>query len=366
MEILHPDTPAGLAEALAAAGAARQRIRLGGAFTKNRMGGPVGPADAVVSTDRLTRVLQYEPKDLTISVEAGLRVAELNRVLAENRQMVPLDPPFGAQATVGGVLAANCTGPRRRLYGTGRDLVIGMKFATLRGELIQTGGMVVKNVAGLDMGKLLVGSFGTLAAMAVVNFKLIPMPPETGTFAQRFETAVDLLEARDRLVRGVLQPAAVDLLNPAAARRVGLDGFVLLVQAGGNRAVMARYASELTRAEALDDGIWERVREFTPEFLGEHASGMVERRWSTLEGMRAVMELKEPVVARGGNGVAWVYHANGETYRGAGVMEWGPEDGTGRAAGWPEPGAELDVMRRIKNMFDPAGLLNAGRLYGRI
>ena len=139
------------------------------------MAGPSPRADgACLDARRCSRVLQYEPHDLTISVEAGLPWCELTRVLAENRQMVPLDPPFADAATVGGVVAANSSGPRRRLYGTARDLVIGMKFATLEGKLVQSGGMVVKNVAGLDMAKLMIGSFGTLAAIAVVNFKLLP------------------------------------------------------------------------------------------------------------------------------------------------------------------------------------------------
>src|ERR1700730_6921772 len=129
------------------------------------------------------RILQYEPRDLTISVEAGMRYADLSSVLAQNRQMIPLDPPFANNATIGGILAANSSGPRRRLYGTARDLVIGMKFATLEGKLIQSGGMVVKNVAGLDMGKIMIGSFGTLAALALVNFQL---PPKTAGETQFF------------------------------------------------------------------------------------------------------------------------------------------------------------------------------------
>src|SRR5437763_1211004 len=135
----------------------------------------------------LIAVLQYEPHDLTISVEAGLPWADLTRLLAANRQMVPLDPPFSA-ATVGGVMAANSSGPRRRLYGTARDLVIGMTFATLEGKLVSTGGMVVKNVAGLDMGKLMIGSFGTLAAIAVVNFKVLPAPEVERLFLLAFDT----------------------------------------------------------------------------------------------------------------------------------------------------------------------------------
>ena len=159
-------------DALGEAAAQRRTIKVAGASSKRRMAGPVEPADVTVTTAALGRVLQYEPQDLTISVEAGLPYWELTRVLAANRQMIPLDPPFAASATVGGVIASNSSGPRRRLYGTARDLVIGMKFATLEGKLVQSGGMVVKNVAGLDMGKLMIGSFGTLAAIAVVNFKV--------------------------------------------------------------------------------------------------------------------------------------------------------------------------------------------------
>src|SRR4029453_11865827 len=99
------------------------------------MAGAIEPSEVTIPTTNLARVLNYEPKDLTISVEAGLPWAELTRLLAENRQMVPLDPPFSGAGTVGGVVSANCSGPRRRLYGTARDLVIGMTFATVEGKL---------------------------------------------------------------------------------------------------------------------------------------------------------------------------------------------------------------------------------------
>ncbi len=154
-------------------------------------------------------------------MEAGLRWSEITRILAENRQMIPLDPPFAASATVGGVIAANCSGPRRRLYGTARDLVIGMQFATLEGKLVQSGGMVVKNVAGLDMGKLMIGSFGTLAAVTAVNFKLTPLPEVERSFLLPFETLSEAIAARNRILSGPLQPAAIDLLNPAAGASVG-------------------------------------------------------------------------------------------------------------------------------------------------
>ena len=147
MEFLNPETPEQLAEALLSSASAGQPITLGGAFTKNGMAGPLPDLGVKISTARLNRVLKYEPRDLTVSVEAGMPYMELTRILAANGQMIPLDPPFSADSTVGGVLAANTCGPRRRLYGTPRDMVIGMKFATVEGKLVQAGGMVVKNVA---------------------------------------------------------------------------------------------------------------------------------------------------------------------------------------------------------------------------
>jgi FAD/FMN-containing dehydrogenase len=171
------------------------------------MAGPIEPADAAITTTALRRVIEYEPRDLTISVEAGLPWSELTRILAANRQMIPLDPPFRDRATVGGVVASNSSGPRRLLYGTARDLVIGMRFATLEGKLVQSGGMVVKNVAGLDMAKLMIGSFGTLAAIAVVNFKLQPAPETERSFLLPFDSLAGRLgrpqpDSRQRAAAG--------------------------------------------------------------------------------------------------------------------------------------------------------------------
>ena len=168
-----PGSPEELAQCLAEAGSRNQPITLLGHCTKGRMGGAIAPSDVTISTAGLNKVLEYEPRDLTISVGAGITYCELSRVLAEHQQMIPLDPPFSERATMGGIVAANTSGPRRRLYGSARDMVIGMTFATLEGKLIRTGGMVVKNVAGLDMGKLMIGSFGTLAAIATLNFRAL-------------------------------------------------------------------------------------------------------------------------------------------------------------------------------------------------
>jgi glycolate oxidase FAD binding subunit len=345
------------------------------------MGGPRADADARISTRAMRRLLQYEPQDLTVSVEAGVPWRRLQELLAENRQMVPLDPPFHDTATVGGVVAANCSGPRRRQYGSARDVVIGMRLATLEGKLVETGGMVVKNVAGLDIGKLLIGSFGTLAAMAAVNFKVSPVPPCSITFVVTAARPEPVMETRDRLLRGVLQPAAVDLLNPHAASRVGFEEWALVFQASGNEKVVERWRREMAGAQALEGeaerALWEQVREFTPRFLADHEPGAVARVTVPL-GLVGEVAASAPVplLARAGNGACYAHFADCESAarwlrhavdRGwAGVLEWVPDRQCTAHEQWPAPGDDFDTMRNIKAMFDPLGLLNRGRLYGRI
>jgi glycolate oxidase FAD binding subunit len=344
-----PATPAELAAALADHAAARRVIRLGGAFTKDRLGGTLfrDPA-AVITTARLNRILQYEPRDLTISVEAGLPWRDLQEELRKHNQMIPLDPPWHDAATVGGVLAANQSGPRRRYYGTARDCVIGMTFATLEGQLLRTGGIVVKNVAGLDLAKLLIGSWGTLAAIAVANFKVFPIPPATRTFVFSFPDLAAAIAARDRIVRSVLQPAAMDLLNPAAAERIGRAGWILALQAGGNRAVLDRYRRELPAAAVVEDDapFWRSIREFTPDFFAAHPRASQHKRSTTLsEQPAAIAALPGPVVARAASGVSYGH-----------AIDDAPPN-------IPAPGG-FEIMSRIKRLFDPEALLNPGRLHG--
>ncbi len=362
--ILVPDSPEELAARLADASSNGQSITLFGNSTKERMGGPIAPSDVSITTAKLNRVLQYEPRDLTISVEAGITYGELSRVLAEHRQMVPLDPPFSERATVGGIVAANVSGPRRRLYGTARDMVIGMTFATLEGKLIRTGGMVVKNVAGLDMGKLMIGSFGTLAAIAVVNFRVHPMPERARTFVREFERVADAMGARDAVLKSQLQPAAIELVKTN-------DSYRLLIQAGGSAAVLNRYSRELAGAREVEGdeerALWEEIREFTPRFLSQQENGVVVRISCGLSEIGRVMEaFPIPAVARAGSGVCYGYFTDAHKAVGKGLIEFAPQSVRESAELWPSPGSDFAMMKKIKQMFDPQLLLNRGRLYGRI
>ncbi|MEZ5403491.1 MAG: FAD-binding oxidoreductase [Bryobacteraceae bacterium] len=376
MTRLAPNTPEQFAAALAEAAAAEKQIEIEGSATKSRMGGARDPGDIVLSTSALNRLLEYEPADLTVSVEAGMLWNDLLKTLAANSQTIPLDPPFESRATVGGVLAANTCGPRRRLFGSARDAVIGMKFATLEGKIIQSGGMVVKNVAGLDLGKLMIGSFGTLAAILVANFKVTPLPPRSRTYRFRFQTLDAVMAGRDRILASVLQPAALDILNPHASARVEERDWILAVRAMGNERMIRRYTDEFEGASAIDGDretdFWSRVREFGPDFLARHDDGAVARFSTTLHGVAGVLrDLPVPSICRAGNGVTYGFFPDVEAaaqwvHTHGGVLESIPPRSCSPDEQWPAPGSDLAVMRRVKAMFDPGNLLNRGRLYGRI
>jgi glycolate oxidase FAD binding subunit len=273
--------------------------------------------------------------------------AELQRTLEGRGQMLPLDPftgPGWENATVGGVIGANLSGPRRRLYGTARDMVIGMTFATLEGKLVQTGGMVVKNVAGLDMGKLMIGSFGTLAAITSVNFKVFPIPPFSRTFVMEFSAAGDAFAERDRILRGQLPPAAIDIVT-------GSGNYRLLVRATGNGQVVERFSKDLAKARAAEGdeeaALWQGIREFTPRFLAANPQGGVVAVRTPLVEMREALErLNVPCIARAGSGVIYAHYATDAP---------------------PTPvHDESGMMKKIKHMFDPENLLNRGRLHGYV
>ncbi len=179
------------------------------------------PGVGLVTTG-LIRVIDYPARDMTVTVEAGIRVADLQKLLAGERQRLPVDCPKPEEATLGGVVATNTSGARRFGNGTLRDYVIGISAVDGRGTAFKAGGRVVKNVAGYDFCKLLTGSAGTLAVITQVTFKVRPLP-EVSTFVV---APVASLEQAERVFAGLVSskatPAAIELsAGPAVAKRSG-------------------------------------------------------------------------------------------------------------------------------------------------
>jgi glycolate oxidase FAD binding subunit len=295
------------AELLARATADRSRVSIA------RDGG-----DVVISTERLDEVLEHEAGDLTAVVEAGVRVDDLNERLAGAGQMLALDPP--GNPTIGGCVAVNLSGPRRHRYGTARDLVIGVTVVLADGTVASSGGKVVKNVAGYDLGKLFCGSEGRLGLIARVAVRLHPRPESSRTLVVPVESAADAQTKARAILRAPLAPAAVDVHWP--------DRVALLFE-GAARAV----EEQLAAAQALvggaeeEDSIWAEAGERQGAARGRllFAPGRLGETLATLD----------EAVVRVAAGVAY-------------VPEPMPE---------PRDPAELTLAEGVRAAFDPEGVL---------
>ncbi|HUG56083.1 MAG TPA: FAD-binding protein, partial [Candidatus Limnocylindrales bacterium] len=237
---IRPADAAACAAALDEAARLGRSVRVRGGGTKDHLG-DLRPADVVLETLALSGVVDHVAADLTVTAGAGTRLADLQRALAAAGQRLPIDPPHAAGATLGGIVATNDAGFGRTRYGGPRDLLIGTLTALTDGTVVRSGGRVVKNVAGYDLNKLLVGSLGTLGVVAETTFKVLPLPPARGALRARCRRAADAFAIADALARTSLRPSAL------VVERAGSGEWHVVVAAEGPAALVAR-----TLAEAAD------------------------------------------------------------------------------------------------------------------
>ncbi|MFY9610806.1 MAG: FAD-binding oxidoreductase [Blastocatellia bacterium] len=206
-----------VAECLRISSKLRATVIPAGSMSWLDCGNQVRSADVVLSLERMTRVVDYSAPDLTVTVQAGLLLRELNGLTTRERQWLPLDPPGSSTASAGAVAACNSSGPLRLGFGTPRDYVLGLKLAHADGAESRCGGRVVKNVAGYDMNKLYVGSYGTLAVITELTFKLRPLPDGNATLVLTAKDPASLSDFAGRVIASDLQPASVFLTKGLVA-----------------------------------------------------------------------------------------------------------------------------------------------------
>jgi glycolate oxidase FAD binding subunit len=258
-----------------------------GGFTQQQTGNLPPQVDVLLSTSRLTEVEHYDAGDLTIGIGAGCTVAQLSAMVAENGLLFAGDPAQPERCTVGGLLATGLYGPLRHGYGGLRDYCIGVRFVTGDGRNAKGGGRVVKNVAGYDMMKLLIGSQGTLGIITSASFKLFPAPRQTWTFAAVFRSAAEAIEFRNRVLHSPLAPICLEIVSPEAPGLLGvseqLDGgaWSILVRAAGSDAVLDRYRTELGTAisreieSARESELWRALEDFPPIAAERHPRSLL-------------------------------------------------------------------------------------------
>jgi glycolate oxidase FAD binding subunit len=229
--------------------------------------------DILLNTERLTTIEHYDPGDLTIGVGAGTKLHDLQSLVRDQHQVFPLDIANNDRVTIGGAMAVAAHGPHKHFFGGLRDFCIGVHFVTADGVAAKGGGRVVKNVAGFDMMKLMIGSFGTLGVITSASFKLFPRPIQRRTFVCEFDTLTEAIACRDRVMNSPLSPLCLELLSP---RATGSTAWTVAVRGAGSDRVLARYALELgsqvTRILNGDDQqkFWTNV-----ELLAENAPVVV-------------------------------------------------------------------------------------------
>jgi glycolate oxidase FAD binding subunit len=385
--VIEPTEPAQLAAAMAWVTRERLKTIIRGRGSKLSWGRTPSHVDVILSTAQLNREVVHRHGDLTATVQAGITLSDLNRQLASQQQWLPLDSPFD-NATIGGLIATNDSGPLRHRYGTPRDLLIGITLAMTDGRIVRSGGHVVKNVAGYDLAKLVSGSFGTIAAIVDATFKLLPIPQTSQTILASYADGDAMAADAASLAASQLEP-------------VTLDARVVLGQPGAEPqwqlAVCFATSPEATRVQVVEtqNGLATRSQQLL-EGAAEGAwwSEQVRHPW-TLAGstirlswlpaaLADVLRLVEELQRASGV----VVELTARTALGAGFVRLDGEDAAVAKAieklrsrpivtnvvvlrhggglkksidPWGTPPDSVGLMQTLKRSFDPAGVLNAGR-----
>jgi glycolate oxidase FAD binding subunit len=387
-----------------------------GGFARQGIGGVPERVDVVLETRRLTKLEHYDPGDLTLGAGAGMTLAALDEKLAAQQQFLPIESPHAEVETLGGLLATAASTPLRHGYGGLRDYCIGVHFVTGDGRIAKGGGRVVKNVAGYDLMKLLIGSFGTLGVIVSANFKVFPRPRQTATFACDFASAAEALAFRDRLLRSALSliclelvsPRAeeylregppsrnVDDLRPAAPVKLEAGAWRVLVRAAGSDAVLARYRRDLGDAVSqelagdTEAAFWRQLLRFEDAVLKRHRNAMMVNVSLPLSAVAGALTAAEraldnnflpAAVGRFGAGSlvlaflpllvdppsAMQYVAAVSAFRGtlprdaSAVVTQCPREAKLHFDVWGTSPTDRESMRAVKRALDPAGVLNRER-----
>jgi glycolate oxidase FAD binding subunit len=407
--VVSPGTVEEVSAVLAACSEADAAVVPWGGGAHMGLGSVPKRVDVVLALGRLNRVLDHEPGDMTSTVQAGMALSHFQSQLGRHGQFLGLDPPGGSRATIGGILAANASGPRRLRYGAARDLLIGLRVAHADGTVTRGGAKVVKNVTGYDMNKLYVGSLGTLGVIVEATFRLYPFPACERTMVAAFPTAENAREVVARILGSPLVPSAVELLNETAAREVArqagvtseLRGIVLAVAVA---SVPEAVEDQIRTAQGMGgeasgslvlegqphDAFWAAVRDFD----SGHGPAVVLKASVLLAKVVEAMEYGErlaaqhrlhvAVISEAGTGILRYHFSEGDGADSAGrltevvaslreftvhakgslVVLHAPAAVKARVDVWGPPGINFALMRGLKEQFDPGRILNPGRFVG--
>jgi glycolate oxidase FAD binding subunit len=396
---VYPNTQEELAAVIAWARNNRWGVLPTGSGSKLDWGGlvkldPANPpgagAIAAVSTARLNRLVEHAVGDLTVTAEAGMKFADLQQILAAAGQFLPIDPAYPQQATLGGIVATADAGSLRHRYRGVRDLLLGMTFVRSDGKIAVAGGRVVKNVAGYDLMKLFTGAYGTLGVISQVTFRVYPLPESSGTVVLTGEVNA-LSQTAQILLSSALTPSAIDLLSPQLVAKLGLGkGTGLIVRFQSIAPSVKQQSARLLEVgeklglqgtsccENEEDQLWQRLPQ-TMWDSGTNSAIICKIGIRPSEAVTAINEwpVQNALIHAGsGLGVLRFEAATADTLlqvrrgceaKGGFLTVLAAEpDIKQQLDVWGYNGSAIDLMRRIKQQFDPENLLSPHRFISGI
>lgn len=382
--VAEPGTPEAAAAVLGWASEHGRSVVVRGGGTKLGWGAPAGSIDVVLSTRGLDAVEAHRHGDLTATVQAGAVLADVNAALAAHRQWLPLDAPHAERATIGGIVAANDSGPRRQRHGAPRDLIIGMTLARADGVTAKSGGIVVKNVAGYDIARLLTGSFGCLGVILTATFKLAPAAEASRTVRVTLSETAQVDRVAAALLAHGSTPTAVELAWPPAAMLVRFESAAAVAAEQAERAAaLARDAGGAADvlADADEAEAWRRHE--ARVFGGQGTivklvvlPGDLSATLAWLDESARAQSLDCALVGRAGLGVLYVRLAGPvsaqaslvgalrdrlDPGRGSAIIRQAEGDLRSLVDVWGPLGDAFPLMQQVKRRFDAGGILNPGR-----
>jgi glycolate oxidase FAD binding subunit len=404
-QVLFPESIEQVAEALRSAMAQKTTVTPIGEGGFLHIGALPRRYDLALSLQRMNRVVDYQPADMTVTVEAGMSLAGLQAILGEHGQWLPLDPPYPERATIGGVIAANLSGPSRLSQGTVRDFLLGLRVVTADGTVVKGGGRVVKNVAGYDVPKLYCGSFGTLGVIVEATFKVRPYPEQQMLCSCEFPSIGAAMDTVLHLLGTELQPFFLELANfeplvRAAKKTSAAHLFIAFAgideEVGYQVTRLRELLGEQSRlmhelAEGQDRLVANALRDFPltgdamlrykASVLPTHVAGFYRKTEEEAELHGLSLQLLSHAgsgiiyghVPRDGNVtsekllsfVDWL-RILAKQLSGSLVIEQIDPALKDRVDVWGHVGNSFPLMKRLKETLDPQGILNPGRFVGGI
>ncbi len=397
LAVAFPQTAEQVASVLHRASDAGLTVLLRGTGTHTYLGAPPGPIGLIVSLERLTDIIEFDHENLTITAQAGVTLAQLQQAAAQKGQMLPIDPPGGDAATIGAIAATNLAGPLRLRYGAPRDLIIGLRVALPDGTLVKTGGKTVKNVAGYELTKLFIGSYGTLGAICEVTVRLTPLPEAKGMVVAALapDRAKEVVR---ELLRSRLEVASIAVSDLAALERMRLplrvkvpaESLILFAGLISDRIGVDRQQREMREMVGADstpapaehvDAIWRAIREVS---YPTDSDELIVRAGVPLSAAHDILQMTASCdswwsLARPGDGIVFAGCTAGnsdveklgelrraaEGKRGYAIIESSPLEVKRGFTVWGEI-QNADLCRRLKESYDPRGIMGCGRyLAGR-